>query len=211
MRCEACGGDGLIEFGAYRGREDDKDTRECRLCGGMITGDVPLEMLSNSAKSASATFSDVAHSSTAIAGQLLISAGGVSGVKVHNNVSSRAATPKERYRDKVRPKRANTNRLKRIREQSKKETTASHVHNWSSAKVKNGFFPDVLSDRHIILDCDCGDAQLVFNTGGQLVSGKVQPAQPLLDQLSKRARVEWLRYKAQCRETERKSTKEHPQ
>lgn len=34
MKCEACGGDGLIEYGAYRGTEDDTDTRPCQLCGG---------------------------------------------------------------------------------------------------------------------------------------------------------------------------------
>lgn len=36
MKCEACGGDGLIEVGAYRGDEDDPNTRECRLCGGVV-------------------------------------------------------------------------------------------------------------------------------------------------------------------------------
>lgn len=35
--CEACGGDGLIEVGAYRGDEMDTATRECRLCGGAVT------------------------------------------------------------------------------------------------------------------------------------------------------------------------------
>lgn len=33
MKCEACGGDGQIEVGAYRGEKTD-ETRECRLCGG---------------------------------------------------------------------------------------------------------------------------------------------------------------------------------
>lgn len=37
MKCEACDGDGLIEVGAYRGDEDDVDTRECRLCGGVVS------------------------------------------------------------------------------------------------------------------------------------------------------------------------------
>lgn len=36
MKCEACGGDGQIEYGAYRG-ENDGPTRECRLCGGAVT------------------------------------------------------------------------------------------------------------------------------------------------------------------------------
>lgn len=36
MPCEACGGDGQIEYGAYRG-ESDGPTRECRLCGGVVT------------------------------------------------------------------------------------------------------------------------------------------------------------------------------
>lgn len=35
-KCEACGGDGQIEYGAYRGDEDGP-TRECRLCGGIVT------------------------------------------------------------------------------------------------------------------------------------------------------------------------------
>lgn len=36
MICEACGDDGLIEVDAYRGGHD-VDTRECHLCGGVIT------------------------------------------------------------------------------------------------------------------------------------------------------------------------------
>lgn len=36
MWCEACGGDGLIEVGAYRG-DEGSETRECRLCGGTAT------------------------------------------------------------------------------------------------------------------------------------------------------------------------------
>lgn len=36
MKCEACGGDGLIEVGAYRG-DDSSDTRTCQLCGGVVT------------------------------------------------------------------------------------------------------------------------------------------------------------------------------
>lgn len=40
MKCEACGGDGLIEVGAYRGEKTD-ETRECRLCGGVITNATP--------------------------------------------------------------------------------------------------------------------------------------------------------------------------
>lgn len=36
MTCEACGGDGQIEYGAYRG-DDSTETRECRLCGGAVT------------------------------------------------------------------------------------------------------------------------------------------------------------------------------
>lgn len=31
-KCEACGGDGLIETGAYRG-DQDSETRPCSLCG----------------------------------------------------------------------------------------------------------------------------------------------------------------------------------
>lgn len=37
MKCEACGGDGLIEVGAYRG-DDSAETRSCTLCGGRSTG-----------------------------------------------------------------------------------------------------------------------------------------------------------------------------
>lgn len=36
MKCDACGGDGLIEYGAYRGDESDA-TRVCTLCGGVPT------------------------------------------------------------------------------------------------------------------------------------------------------------------------------
>lgn len=38
MKCEACGGDGLIEYGAYRG-DANSETRECRLCGGPTAHD----------------------------------------------------------------------------------------------------------------------------------------------------------------------------
>lgn len=36
MSCAACGGDGQIGYGEYRG-EEAGPTRECRLCGGVIT------------------------------------------------------------------------------------------------------------------------------------------------------------------------------
>lgn len=39
MKCDACGGDGLIEHGAYRGDESDATTRVCTLCGGTPTVD----------------------------------------------------------------------------------------------------------------------------------------------------------------------------
>jgi hypothetical protein len=35
MTCEACGGDGLIECGAYRG-DEGSDTRTCALCNGVV-------------------------------------------------------------------------------------------------------------------------------------------------------------------------------
>lgn len=44
MKCEACGGDGQIEVGAYRGDEDDSTTRPCQLCGGVVTGTVGAEL-----------------------------------------------------------------------------------------------------------------------------------------------------------------------
>lgn len=43
-KCEACGGDGQIEVGAYRGDEDDSNTRPCQLCGGVVTGTVGAEL-----------------------------------------------------------------------------------------------------------------------------------------------------------------------
>lgn len=50
MKCEACGGDGLIEVGAYRGDESDPNTRECRLCGGVVTLEVYREQVSGERK-----------------------------------------------------------------------------------------------------------------------------------------------------------------
>lgn len=44
MKCEACGGDGQIEYGAYRGDEAGP-TRECRLCGGRSSDDTVGEIL----------------------------------------------------------------------------------------------------------------------------------------------------------------------
>ena len=38
-QCSACGGDGLIEIGAYRG-DDGPDGRPCALCGGKISPQV---------------------------------------------------------------------------------------------------------------------------------------------------------------------------
>lgn len=61
MTCEACGGDGQIEYGAYRGDEAGP-TRECRLCGGVITQTAPLETLGVSAQSASGGLQRLAHS-----------------------------------------------------------------------------------------------------------------------------------------------------
>jgi uncharacterized Zn finger protein len=45
MRCEACGGDGLIEHGAYRG-DEHSPVRPCQLCGGIADED--LEWLKQS-------------------------------------------------------------------------------------------------------------------------------------------------------------------
>jgi len=38
MKCEACGGDGLIEYDGYRGG-NGTETRTCQLCGGTVTVD----------------------------------------------------------------------------------------------------------------------------------------------------------------------------
>lgn len=57
FRCEACGGDGLIEVGAYRGDEDDADTRPCRLCGGVVTLETYREQVSGERK-VTTTFKD---------------------------------------------------------------------------------------------------------------------------------------------------------
>lgn len=46
-KCEACGGDGQIEVGAYRGDENDTTTRECRLCGGVVSISSRYPPLSN--------------------------------------------------------------------------------------------------------------------------------------------------------------------
>lgn len=44
MKCEACGGDGQIEYGAYRGDESGP-TRECQLCGGpKLVIDIPANI-----------------------------------------------------------------------------------------------------------------------------------------------------------------------
>lgn len=51
MTCSACDGDGLIEVGAYRG-DEGRETRECRLCGGVVTTDGPLEQLAQAATQA---------------------------------------------------------------------------------------------------------------------------------------------------------------
>lgn len=63
-KCEACGGDGQIEYGAYRG-DSDGPTRECRLCGGAVTAyqtvaDV-VGSIGVSASSASAGLNPLAH------------------------------------------------------------------------------------------------------------------------------------------------------
>lgn len=49
MTCAACGNDGQIEYGAYRG-DAGTETRECRLCGGRPSG--PLEKLYQAAMEA---------------------------------------------------------------------------------------------------------------------------------------------------------------
>lgn len=66
-KCEACGSDGQIEYGAYRG-EEAGPTRECRLCGGAVTAyrfaaDVvdTVDTFGASAQSASAGITRLAH------------------------------------------------------------------------------------------------------------------------------------------------------
>lgn len=64
-KCEACGGDGQIEYGAYRGDEAGP-TRECRLCGGVITTTPTVanvvSSIGASAQSASGGLQRLAHS-----------------------------------------------------------------------------------------------------------------------------------------------------
>lgn len=48
-KCEACGGDGLIEVGAYRG-DETPDTRTCQLCGGVVTLETYREQVSGERK-----------------------------------------------------------------------------------------------------------------------------------------------------------------
>jgi hypothetical protein len=47
MTCAACGGDGQIEYGAYRG-DETTETRDCQLCGGRPTAEVVRESVSGS-------------------------------------------------------------------------------------------------------------------------------------------------------------------
>lgn len=61
MSCAACGGDGLIEVGAYRG-DDGPETRECRLCGGYPSGAGVIEFkVSESGKRRVETQVEVCH------------------------------------------------------------------------------------------------------------------------------------------------------
>lgn len=57
MICSACGGDGQIELGAYRG-DDGPEMRECRLCGGVITTDSLIEKFAQAAKNAGMSISE---------------------------------------------------------------------------------------------------------------------------------------------------------
>jgi hypothetical protein len=61
MTCAACGGDGQIEYGAYRG-DSGTATRECRLCGGRPSG--PLERLGEAAAQAGASMEQMAQALT---------------------------------------------------------------------------------------------------------------------------------------------------
>lgn len=89
MKCEACGGDGQIEYGAYRGDESGP-TRECRLCGGVMTTTPTVidiaDSLSASAQSASGGLTQLAHKVSE------------SGKRLTDLVvTTSAITPKERY------------------------------------------------------------------------------------------------------------------
>lgn len=80
MKCEACGGDGQIEYGAYRGDESGP-TRECKLCGGVMTTSPTVVdiagSLGASAQSASAGLTRLAHASAKAGLTLMSSASGV--------------------------------------------------------------------------------------------------------------------------------------
>lgn len=206
MKCEACGGDGQIEYGAYRGDESGP-TRECRLCGGVMTTTPTVvdiaDSLSASAQSASGGLTQLAHKVSE------------SGKRLTDLVITTAVYPSgtgQTQAREVKPhksaKEQAAERLEQLRQENerKQAKALAHVHTWKFTKVSNGPYGDGLSNRRIYFDCECGQAQLQFNTGGQLVTGKVKPAPVVLDKLSKQARVEGLRDKARRRKEDENVT-----
>lgn len=124
-KCEACGGDGQIEYGAYRGDESGP-TRECKLCGGVITtAPTVVDVVSSigvSAQSASAGLNQLAH---------MVSK---SGRRVADLVVTIEKSPKE-----LAAERLEQLRLENERRQLEAESTA-HVDEYYR-KAKRGIIP----------------------------------------------------------------------
>lgn len=184
MKCEACGGDGQIEYGAYRGDEAGP-TRECRLCGGVITQTAPLETLGVSAQSASGGLQRLAHSVSE------------SGRRVTDLAATKAAL--QTARDVAAER---LEQLKRENERRQREAE-KHEHVWNHVQVIDGWDGD-LTSRRVQFRCvgvgsNCSKV-LEFNTGGGLITEDMRIAEPELTSLALRARNAALQDKTRRRE-----------
>lgn len=255
MKCEACGGDGQIEYGAYRGDEAGP-TRECRLCGGVITQTVPLETLGVSAQSASGGLQRLAQASSKAGLTLLSSASGtrtpettitterhyhqwsfhVKGHAVHfecindcgakmlfsvhgsliegkpvepsemQYLSRRATMIYESHLQSLKTAKEVANeRLEQLRleNEQRQYEAEKHEHKWNHVQVTDPYSSDLIS-RRVQFRCvgvghNCSKV-LEFNTGGGLITEKIEIKEPQLSELALRARNAALKDKTQRRE-----------
>lgn len=143
MKCEACGGDGLVEIGAYRGDESDVNTRQCQLCGGVVT--------TTPAETVGATLDRMAQ----------VGYPDITSIAEAKSVGVQLSSIRERHLAKARLERQNTNRVRRLIEKK------PHTHAWNlEVKVR-------WSDRRYVeCSCSC-KTKLEFDTGGNLTKGSI--------------------------------------
>lgn len=176
MSCEACGGDGQIEVGAYRG-DDSPDTRECRLCSGKVT----MTAMPTSAENAAVALQRLGQAATATGASMTQSPQGCT--LVHKSSYSGSCevdfeVRRERPRAPQDVAREYSERLHAENERQQRGAE-THRHQWSASQP---FGPYV---RFCCIGCSYA---LVFSKHGNLSDGKA-PDPATVKELSRKAIV----------------------